>query len=56
MHEMKIVLATMFGMGLRLRLEKPGPIQTTLRAILYAPKGGTRVVVERAGALARKVA
>jgi cytochrome P450 family 110 len=50
MHEMKAILATMAGMGLRLRLEKDGPPRATLRSILYAPKGGTRVVVESAAA------
>jgi cytochrome P450 len=46
LHEMKVMLATMFGMGLRLELEQKGPIVTTLRFPVYAPRGGTRVVVQ----------
>ncbi len=49
LHEMKVMLATMFGMGLRLELEEQGPSETTLRSILYAPKGETRVLVRRRG-------
>jgi cytochrome P450 len=46
MHEMTVILATMFGMGLRLSLEKQGPYATTLRSVFYVPKGETRVLVE----------
>ncbi len=53
LHEMKVVLATMFGMGLRLALEQEGPYVTTLRAVAYAPKGATRVVVQGIGEPAR---
>lgn len=49
MHEMKVILATMFGMGLRLELEEQGPYETKLRNIIYAPKGETRVVVQGLG-------
>jgi cytochrome P450 len=49
LHEMKVVLATMFGMGLRLGLEQEGPYVTTLRTVAYSPKGETRVVVEGIG-------
>lgn len=47
MHEMKVILATMFGMGLRLELENQGPYETRLQSIVYAPRGETRVVVQR---------
>ncbi len=46
MHEMKVILATLFGMGLRFSLENPGPYQTTLNGPAYSPKGKTRVIVE----------
>lgn len=46
LHEMKVMLATMLGMGLRLSLEHPEPVDATLRGSVYAPNGGTRVVVE----------
>jgi cytochrome P450 len=49
LHEMKVMLATMFGMGLRLELEQKGPIETTLRGPIYAPKGATRVIVRGIG-------
>jgi hypothetical protein len=42
LHEMKVILATMFGMGLRLELEKQGPYETTMRSIVFAPRGGRR--------------
>jgi cytochrome P450 len=50
LHEMKVMLATMFGMGLRLSLEQKGPVETTLRGPVYSPKGATRVVVQGLGA------
>jgi cytochrome P450 len=46
LHEMKVMLATMLGAGLRLSLERPEPVEATLRGFIYAPAGGTRVVVE----------
>jgi cytochrome P450 family 110 len=46
LHEMKVMLATISGMGLRLSLERPGPVEETLRGSVFAPKGGTRVLVE----------
>lgn len=49
MHEMKVILATMFGMGLRLELENQKPYKTELRSVIYAPKGETRVVVQGVG-------
>jgi cytochrome P450 len=49
LHEMKVMLATMCGMGLRLELERKGPCETTLRGSLHAPKGATRVVVQGLG-------
>ncbi len=49
LHEMKVMLATLFGMGLRLELEQPGPYTVTLRGPIYAPKGETRVVVRAPG-------
>jgi cytochrome P450 len=49
LHEMKVMLATMFGMGLRLELSQKGPYVTTLRSVVYAPKGETRVVVQAIG-------
>jgi hypothetical protein len=51
LHEMKVILATMCAMGLRLSLEKAGPYRTTLKGPVYAPKGGTRVVVEGMGGM-----
>jgi cytochrome P450 len=56
MQEMKVIMATMFGMGLRLSLENEGPYQTKLRSIVYAPKGDTRVVVQGLGDQARAAA
>jgi cytochrome P450 len=56
MHEMKVILATMFGMGLRLSLEQQGPYETKLRSIVYAPKGDTKVVVEGLGQQVRAAA
>jgi len=47
MHEMKVILATMFGSGLRLELTDGSPVETTLRSVVYAPKGETRVMVRR---------
>ncbi len=45
MHEMKVMLATLFGMGVRFELAQRGPYRTALRSIVYAPEGETRVVV-----------
>lgn len=45
MHEMRVVMAEMLR-RMELRLKKQGPIQTVLRSLLYAPKGGTAVVIE----------
>jgi cytochrome P450 len=45
MHEMKVLLATLFGTGIRFELERQGLPQATLRSIVYAPKGETRVRV-----------
>jgi cytochrome P450 len=56
LHEMKVMLATMFGMGLRLALEQEGPPVTTLRAVVYGPRGDTRVVVQAIGEGARAAA
>lgn len=42
-YEMKIVLATVLRRA-RLALPKPGPLAVELRTIVFAPKGGTRVV------------
>ncbi len=42
-YEMKIVLATVLRRT-RLALPKPGSLAVELRTIVYAPKGGTRVV------------
>jgi cytochrome P450 len=49
LHEMKVILATMLGMGLRLELVSRGPPVTTLRSVVYAPRGETRVVVRGVG-------
>jgi cytochrome P450 family 110 len=49
LHEMKVMLATMFGMGLRLELTEKGPPVTTLRVVVYAPRGETRVLVKGKG-------
>lgn len=49
LHEMKVMLATVFGMGLRLELDTQGPYETTLRGPVYAPKGKTRVLVRGMG-------
>lgn len=53
MQEMKVILATMFGMGLRLELEKQGPLETMLRGAVYAPKGAANAVVQGIGPLGR---
>ncbi|MEP7119301.1 MAG: cytochrome P450 [Byssovorax sp.] len=50
LHEMKVIMATMFAAGLRLRLEAKGPWKAELRSLFYSPKGGTKVVVEATGA------
>ena len=50
LHEMKVIMATMFGAGIKLRLEDKGPWKAALRSLIYSPKGGTRVIVEAAGA------
>ena len=46
LHEMKVMLATMLGMGLRLELQQQGPYHTTLSGPVYAPRGRTQVVVQ----------
>lgn len=46
LHEMKVIMATILGAGVKLRLAEEGPLKTTLRSLFYAPKGGTKVVVE----------
>ena len=46
LHEMKVIMATMFAAGIRLRLSAKGPWKATLRSLFYAPRGGTKVVVE----------
>jgi len=46
LHEMKVIMATILGAGVNLRLEEKGPWKTELRSLIYAPKGGTKVVVE----------
>jgi cytochrome P450 len=46
MHEVKVLLATLFSRGVRLSLDQKGPYRTILRSFLYAPKGGTQVTVE----------
>ena len=48
-----VILATMFGMGLRLELEKKGPYEIMLRGAVYAPKGAAYVVVQGIGPLGR---
>lgn len=50
LHEMKVIMATMFAAGLELRLTAKGPWKATLRSLFYSPKGGTKVVVEAAAA------
>ena len=49
LHEMKVILATMFGMGLRLELENRKPHETILRSVIYSPKGETRVLRQEWG-------
>jgi cytochrome P450 len=56
MHEMKVMLGTLFGMGLRLKLAQEGPYETVLRTPFYAPKGETPAVVQGMGAPARAAA
>jgi cytochrome P450 len=56
LQEMKVILATVLGAGLRLELSQKGPVATTLRGPIYAPQGATRVVVEAVGARARAAA
>lgn len=53
LHEMKVILATMFGMGLRLELENRKPHETILRSAIYSPKGETRVLMQEWAARAR---
>jgi cytochrome P450 len=48
LHEMKVIMATILGAGVKLRLVDKGPLKTALRSLIYAPKGGTKVVVEAA--------
>jgi cytochrome P450 len=48
-HEMKVILATMLGMGFRLELAFQAPPVTTLRSVVYAPKGETRAIVRGVG-------
>jgi len=43
-YEMKIVLATVLS-RVMLRLIKPAPLKVVLRSFIFAPEGGTRVVV-----------
>jgi cytochrome P450 len=50
LHEMKVIMATVFAAGIRLRLAAKGPWKATLRSLIYSPKGGTKVVVEAVGA------
>ena len=47
LHEMKVVLATMIP-AVRLRLVDAAPLEITLRTFFFAPKGGTRAIVEGA--------
>jgi cytochrome P450 len=49
LHEMKVVLATMFGMGLRLEVEEKRLPETMLRSVVYAPRGKARVLVQGIG-------
>ena len=56
MHEMKVMLATMSGLGLRLALESPGPLETRMAGVIHAPSRKTRVVVEGIGEQARAAA
>lgn len=49
MLEMRVVMAEILA-RVELRLEATGPAEATLRSLLVAPKGGTRVIVERAHA------
>jgi cytochrome P450 family 110 len=53
LHEMKVILATIFGAGLRLELAKKGPYETALRTVVYSPKGETPVIVRGVGPLGR---
>ena len=46
LQEMKVVMAQVLSTA-RLRLAKPAPLKTALRSFVYAPKGGTWVVVEK---------
>jgi cytochrome P450 len=48
LHEMKVIMATMFGAGLELRLVDRGPWKATLRSLIYSPRGGTKVIVRAA--------
>ena len=50
LHEMKVIMATMFAAGIKLRLAAKGPVKAVLRSLIYAPKGGTKVIVESMGA------
>ncbi len=45
-YEMKIVLATVLGRA-KLALPRPGALAVELRAVIFAPEGGTRVVFQR---------
>lgn len=45
LYEMKIVLATVLARA-RLRLAEPRPLRVELRSFVFAPEGGTRVVLE----------
>ena len=49
--EMRVVLATLLP-RVRLHLPYP-PSKVTLRSVLFAPKGGTRVVMEERGGRSR---
>ncbi len=44
MYELKIVLATVLR-SMRLRLARPAPLEVVLRSFVFAPQGGTEVVV-----------
>jgi cytochrome P450 len=45
-YEMKIVLATVLRRA-KLELPRPGALPVELRSVVFAPKGGTRVVFEQ---------
>lgn len=45
MHQIKVVIATLLQ-RFRLRLEKPRASKAVLRGLFYAPKGGTKVIID----------